>query len=105
LANCPTAHRRKEAERKNAREIYGSDNLPIEVNAELRFPELNSCSEGWMSENQFLLAEGEKYFFLDIPFYRTSPPPRRLRGDEEVPLKPASYGIRILRARSALAMK
>jgi hypothetical protein len=24
-----------------------------------------------MSENQFLLAEGEKYFFLDIPFYRT----------------------------------
>jgi hypothetical protein len=35
--------------------------------------ELNSCSEGWMSEKQFLLAEGERYFFLDIPFYRTLP--------------------------------
>jgi hypothetical protein len=30
--------------------------------------ELNSCSEGWMSENQFLLAEGERYFFLTSPF-------------------------------------
>jgi hypothetical protein len=101
LANCPTAHRRKEAERKNAREIYGSDNLPIEVNAELRFPELNSCSEGWMSENQFLLAEGEKYFFLDIPFYRTHSHRLDDYGEKKKsPLKPASYGIRILRARS-----
>ena len=27
-----------------------------------------------MSENQILLEDRKKYFFLDIPFYRTFPP-------------------------------
>jgi hypothetical protein len=40
---------------------------------------LRAAARGWMSENQFLLAERERYFFLDIPFYRTSPYPRRRR--------------------------
>jgi hypothetical protein len=53
-----------------------------------------------MSEKHLAFAALPEVFFLDIPFYRTFPPPRRLRGEDEVPLKPASYGIRILRARS-----
>jgi len=43
----------------------------------LQAPSLKAASEGWMSENQILLADRKKYFFLDIPFYRTSPHPRR----------------------------
>src|ERR1035437_4346518 len=33
---------------------------------------------GWMPEKQFWRSGGEKCFSLDIPFYRTFPPPRRL---------------------------
>ncbi len=36
--------------------------------AMLQAPSLKAASEGWMSENQFLLAEGEKYFFLTSSF-------------------------------------
>jgi hypothetical protein len=39
----------------------------------LQAPSLNAASEGWMSENQILLADRKKYFCLDIPFYRTFP--------------------------------
>ena len=31
---------------------------------------------GWMPEKQFWRSGGEKCFSLDIPFYRTFPPPR-----------------------------
>src|ERR1019366_8258722 len=34
---------------------------------------------GWMPEKQFWRSGGEKCFSLDIPFYSTFPPPRRLR--------------------------
>jgi hypothetical protein len=40
----------------------------------LQAPSFTAASEGWMSENQILLEDRKKYFFLDIPFYRTFPP-------------------------------
>jgi hypothetical protein len=69
LANCPTAHRRKEAERKNAREIYGSDNLPPKSKPSYApGPKSQRCKRGLDVRKSILLTDRKKYFFLTSPF-------------------------------------
>src|SRR6266851_337856 len=72
LPNCSQARRSRTEERK--RDLWIRQSPPrCQSRAMLQAPSLNAASEGWMSENQILLADRKKYFFLDIPFYRTLP--------------------------------
>src|SRR5216683_5615730 len=76
LPNCSQARRSRTEERK--RDLWIRQSPPrSQSRAMLQAPSLKAASEGWMSENQILLADRKKYFFLDIPFYRTFPRPRR----------------------------
>src|SRR5216683_6354181 len=72
LPNCSQARRSRTEERK--RDLWIRQSPPrSQSRAMLQAPSLNAASEGWMSENQILLADRKKYFCLDIPFYRTLP--------------------------------
>src|SRR5216684_4467981 len=76
LPNCSQARRSRTEERK--RDLWIRQSPPrSQSRAMLQAQSFTAASEGWMSENQILLADRKKYFFLDIPFYRTSPHPRR----------------------------
>src|SRR5260370_1160033 len=82
LPNCSQARRSRTEERK--RDLWIRQSPPrSQSRAMLQAPSLNAASEGWMSENQILLADRKKYFFLDIPFYRTFPHDDDGGGDDE----------------------
>src|SRR6266851_1498280 len=70
LPNCSQARRSRTEERK--RDLWIRQSPPrSQSRAMLQAPSFTAASEGWMSENQILLADRKKYFCLDIPFYRT----------------------------------